>query len=196
MTSKAPKHTTAIALAGLIAIGLLGAVEAEAAEIAPALARQATTEKTSAVIERIMRSIKSAKKPLPAWAIELALRAYEAYKAYRNGQKLDEVQFEVQSVLEAVADIKDHVEAGREFTDREFRLTRELLDAHRRRLDDLTIHLERLEPRVDALQISVINQIARAKAWARFNRVCREPEFVWRPSLGRCVHVSEAGSRR
>ena len=117
-------------------------------------------------------------------------RACQTYKTYRNRQKVEEVQREVLSVLKVVAEIKVQVKAGRELTDREFRLTRELLDVHSRRLDD------RLEPRVDDLEVSNARRDRAGREWVRFNRVCKEAERVWRPSLGKCIHVSIAGLRR
>ena len=74
------------------------------------------------------------------------------------------MQREVLAVLTVVAEIKVQVEAGRELTDREFRLTRECRDRA-------------------------------GREWVRFNRVCKEAERVWRPSLGKCIHVI-AGLRR
>jgi hypothetical protein len=41
--------------------------------------------------------------------------------------------------------MKDHIEAGRQMSERETRLTCKLLDAHGRRLDDLTSRVDEIE---------------------------------------------------
>lgn len=196
MTSKSLKLTIATAISCAVMLTALEAGQATAAEVAAETANHVTTEKTAAAIERVMTSIKAAKKPLPAWALDLALRAYDTYKTIRNGEKVEEVQREVLSVLKVVDDIKEQIEAGRELTDREFRLTRELLDAHARRLTDLADRVDRLEPRVDGIEAALKAQHSKAAASALFNRVCKEPQHVWRPSQRACLHVSEAGPRR
>ena len=92
-----------------------------------------------------MQKIRSAKKPIPVWATEWAARVYTAWKTYKNGERVEAIDKEVQAVLQIVADIALQVEAGQEMTDREFRLTRDLLDAHGRRIDDLTARVDRID---------------------------------------------------
>jgi hypothetical protein len=113
----------------------------------------ATADGMSArTVDELMARIKSSKKPLPAWALDLAMRAYVVYKTYHNGKRVgvvekraDEIEREVSSILKVVAGIQAQVEAGQEMTDREYRLTRDLLDVHGHRLDDLTGRVAHLE---------------------------------------------------
>ena len=88
-------------------------------------AERSATYVTEQLIEGLMSTIKASKKPLPVWAIDMAMRAYETWKIYQNGQKVEKVQRVVLSVLEHVAEIKDQVETGRAMSEREYRLTRE-----------------------------------------------------------------------
>lgn len=188
MRSRTPCFITAIALVTLLATPPTSAATVESAT-------KASDETVASTIERTMRGIEFAKKPLPAWALDMAMRAYGTWKTYRNGQKVEEVQREVLAALKVIDDVRRQVEAGREMTDREVRLTRELLDAHDRRLADLAGRLDRLEPRIDGLEVAFAAHIANFKAWLWYNRVCKQSEYVWRPRLGKCVHVSVAGTR-
>ncbi len=172
--------------------GLLGLAHA-AAEPARAATKTIITVSASAqgtnlepMIEQTMGAIKAAKKPLPAWAIELALRAYDVYKTYRNGQKVQDVQREVLAVLQAVAEIKVQVDAGREMTDREFRLTREFLDTHDARLSDLTRRVDDVERTTRALQIEV-------RGWRAHGAV---GTVVLSPSLPTAARAAERPLRR
>ena len=64
------------------------------------------------------------------------MRAADLVKTYSNGKRVGEVEVEVKSIMRILGDVKADIEAGREMTDREFRLTRELLDTHRLRLTE------------------------------------------------------------
>ena len=138
----------------LVAAGLFFAQEV-AAQTAPREARlppAATDRAATRAIDDMMARIKASRKPLPAWALDLAMRAYDVYKTYQNGKRVgavekraDDIEREVLAILKVVIDVQAQVEAGQEMTDREFRLTRELLDAHSRHLDDLAGRLSRIE---------------------------------------------------
>ncbi len=176
-----------------ITIAAIGAMIATtAAPLAPAFSTTAAAQApaaTQTAIERLWSAINSANKPLPAWAIDVALRAYTAYKTYRNGKKVEEVRRQTLITLQIVADLKEQLEAGRELTEREYKLTRELLDAQMRVLDVLGV-------RVTLLEREAARARARARAWHYFNRVCNQAEMVWRPEQAKCLHISVAGQRR
>jgi hypothetical protein len=131
-------HTACIA--GLLTVSCVMANDARSSEILDTTTEMLTTE---------LQIIKSATKPLPAWAIEIALRAYDAAQTYRYGKRVKEVQKEVLAVLKVVAEIKEMAEAAREMTDREYRLTRELLEVHDQRLEDLTGRVAKLEKKIE-----------------------------------------------
>ncbi|MGE4127998.1 MAG: hypothetical protein AB7E80_07510 [Hyphomicrobiaceae bacterium] len=168
----------------------------EAAQAAPREARFAVERPATGTIEDMMARIKSSKKPLPVWALDLAMRAYDIYLTYQSGKRVgavekraDDVEHEVQAILKVVLDVQKQVEAGREMTDREFRLTRELLDSHGRRLNDLTGRVARLER--EAAKHS--RQLDEARgALARLGRGFRRPGCgvgrAWRN--GKCVDVA------
>jgi hypothetical protein len=103
-------------------------------------------------IESLMIVISGSTKPLPVWAVDIAMRAYDIWKTYENGQKVNEVQREVLSVLQLVVRIKDQVEMGQEMSEREYWLTRELLDAHVRRLDDHARRIRALQTLMEDLE--------------------------------------------
>lgn len=138
----------------LVAAGLFFAQEV-AAQTAPREARLppvASDRTETRTIDELMARIKASKKPLPAWAVDLAMRAYEVYKTHQNGKRVgavekraDDIERQVMTILRVVTEVQAQVEAGQEMTDREFRLTRELLDAHSGRLDDLAGRVSRIE---------------------------------------------------
>jgi hypothetical protein len=144
---------------------------------------------TDQIIESMMSAIKHTKKPLPGFAVDIAMRAYQTWKTYKNGEKVEDVQREVIGVLTVVAGIKDEVEAGREMTAREYRLIRELLDVHQRRLDDLTTRLATLEITTKQTAASVAAYRKRAEDLEiRFRRPSCGRLHAWRGR--RCVDVA------
>jgi hypothetical protein len=139
-------------------------------------------------IEQLMLSIKASRKPLPVWAIDMAMRAYAMWKTYKNGEKVDAVRLEVLAVLRTVAEVKEQAEAGRKLTEREYRLTRGLLDASGRRLDDLTSRIDDIQRIIEGLRTEVNAWKQRAQALERrfLRRGCGVGR-AWRN--GRCVEA-------
>jgi len=133
-------------------------------------AERSATYVTEQLIEGLMSTIKASKKPLPVWAIDMAMRAYETWKIYQNGQKVEKVQRVVLSVLEHVAEIKDQ-------------LTRELLDEHARRIDSYVSNMRQIEDRVLACE-GRTDELRRS-----FSRKGCGVGHAWRN--GRCVDVAE-----
>jgi len=123
------------------------------------------------VVDMAMKRIRGFRSSLPAWALEIALRAYNAYQTYRNGERVEEVRAEVLATLKVIAELKADVEAGREMSDREYRLTRELLDT---RLAHIETLISALSSRVDELERRV------------FRRGCGE--YHYRRN-GKCVDI-------
>src|SRR6516225_2841855 len=146
-------------------------------------AERSATYVTEQLIEGLMSTIKASKKPLPVWAIDMAMRAYETWKIYQNGQKVEKVQRVVLSVLKHVAEIKDQVETGRAMSEREYRLTRELLDEHARRIDSYVSNMRQIEDRVLACE-GRTDELRRS-----FSRKGCGVGHAWRN--GRCVDVAE-----
>ena len=105
-------------------------------------------------------------------------------------------------MLKEVADLKADADKGRETTEREYRLTRELLDSYGARLHAYDKLLASYGARLQAHERTLASLVSDAKAIraqlaARYrNRVRHEAEHVWRPNLGRYVHISVAGPRR
>lgn len=126
-------------------------------------------------IEQLMPDILSARGWLPGRAIEIALRAYEVYKTYRNGQKVEEVRKTVFSILTIVTEMKLEQEHGHRVTHREMQLTRDLLEAHASQLDLLSGRLKAIEDAAADLKSRVLR------------RGCGEMH-AWRK--GRCVDVT------
>jgi hypothetical protein len=88
-------------------------------------------------------------------------------------------------------------------TEREYRLTRELLDSYGARLRAYEDLLATTGARLQAHERALVTLVGDVKAirvpfaaWRERSRVCREAEHVWHPNLGRCVHTSVAGPRR
>ncbi len=73
------------------------------------------------------------------------MNAYKAWQTYKNGERVEDVQKQVLDVLKAVAEMEAHITAGREFSDREYRLTRELLDARMVQINGMSKRLDALE---------------------------------------------------
>lgn len=185
------KNAIISAFAALAAACLLGsgARAAEPAKDAPVAEAPPAAATAAPTIEALMSEIKLAKKPLPAWAVQIALQAYKTWKTYRNGQKVEALQTDVINVLKVVKDIKEQVEQGREMTEREYYLTRELLDAHAKRLSGL-------DDRVAKVERNAAHQAAVVKGWAARldrmraqSRVCKlgQPGHVWDHSKNACV---------
>ena len=112
------------------------------------------------------------------------MRAYDAWKTYKNGQKVAEVQQDVVAVLKVEKEIAEDVFAGREMSDREYRRTRELLNLHDVKLGGL-IH------RVDAIERRL--RISRLLEWPRVHqevitRTCKsailDPELAGNDEYG------------
>jgi hypothetical protein len=92
---------------------------------------------------------------LPRWALDIALRAYDAYQTYRNGQRVEKVRAQVLATLRVITELKADIEAGREMSDREYRLTRELLDSRMTHIETL---ISALSSRVDELERRVFRR--------------------------------------
>jgi hypothetical protein len=69
------------------------------------------------------------------------------YKLYRLSERSAAIEKEVVEVLRIVAGLKDEVEAGRALSERETRWVRQALDAHGRRLGELTARFDEFERR-------------------------------------------------
>jgi hypothetical protein len=149
-SSAARRVLSATALTGLALSFVLLFSEASLADSSSANDRydSLATYSTEQLIDGLMSTIKGSKRPLPVWAIEMASRAYETWKTYQNGQKVEEVEKVVLSILAHVAEIKDQVETGRAMSEREYRLTRELLDAHARAFDGFVSQIRQIEDRL------------------------------------------------
>lgn len=174
----------------LLAAGLMLASPAPCSASANQVtAIEAKSLASDRLIEDTMRAIGAAKKPLPFWAIDMALRAYQVYKTYRNGQKVEEVQREVLVILKIVAELKDQADAGLDMSEREHRLTRDLLGVHGRMVEDLTVRAATLEHKTSELATQVAFWRKRAQELERrlFRRGCGVGH-AWRN--GSCVDVA------
>ncbi len=133
----------------------------------PARAQPTPTAAMAHTIDHLITSLKSAKKPIPAWALDLAIRAIDTWKTFKNGQKFEAVEAIVLAALKQVVEIKDLVEAGRELSEREYKLTRELLDQYSARLDEFNARLSAVEilAQANAGQLARLPEVERiAKA--------------------------------
>ena len=103
--------------AGILGGGLGGnsAVRADT----PAIVHQ--TPSMDEVIEGLIAEIRTSKS-LPGWAVNTAMNAYNVYKTYRNGDRVEEIGATVLAVLKEIADIKADANKGREMNLREYRL--------------------------------------------------------------------------
>jgi len=105
----------------------------------------ANLESTEHIVDSLMSAISRSKRPLPAWALDAASKAVMHWRLHRLSRKTQEIEKEVTAVLRIVVDIKDQVEAGRAMSERETRFARAALEAHDRRLDDLTSRVDAIE---------------------------------------------------
>jgi cell division protein FtsB len=184
MRSTQQKVTSAlIAIAGITAVSI-NAPTAFASTDSPPLV---VNTDAASDIELFVMALRASKKPLPAWLLDLALRAADLTKTYNNGKRVREVQAEVASIVRVLREVQAAIESGRELTVREFRLVRELLDTHTLRLSDLTgrmtlnetqiaeqqKQIERYRQRTLDLERELANERAKiAKLAARFYRKC------------------------
>ena len=190
-SSAARRVLSPTALAGLALSFVLFLSDATLAESSTAnsLPDSSVPYSTEQLIDSLMSTIKGSKKPLPLWAIEIAMRAYETWKTYQNGQKVEEVEQVVLSVLVHVAEIKDQAETGRAMSEREYRLTRELLDAHGRRFDSYVSQLRQIEDRLQQETVRMVACEVRTDELQRgFSRRGCGVGHAWRN--GRCVNVA------
>jgi len=122
-------------------------------------------------VDIAMTRVRAHRGFLPRWALDIALRAYEAYQTYRNGERVEKIRGQVLATLRVITELKADVEAGQEMSDREYRLTRELLDSRMAHIETL---ISALSSRVDELERRV------------FRRGCGEYHY-WRN--GKCVDI-------
>ena len=106
----------------LVLVPIYGTPMLSAAPVTDNRTDKLVAQGTEQLIDNLMAVIKSSKKPIPVWAIDMAMRAYNTWKTYKNGQQVEEVQQEVLYVIKLVAEIKAQVEDGHEMTEREYRL--------------------------------------------------------------------------
>lgn len=104
------KALITIALCAVLPAGAAATNGTERGVAVPAMSLPAT----SLSIDELMDSILVIRGSLPARAVELALKAYEIYRTYRNGQAVEALQIEVQTVLELVHGLKDEVQVNRD----------------------------------------------------------------------------------
>ena len=111
------------------------------------------------VIEQLHGVLRATKKPLPAWAVEIAFRAYTAWKTYKNGERVETIEKQLQittlAVLREVADIKAIVGSGRDLTEAEYRRFRERLDGYGQRLDAHEAMINELQQQHDRLRAEI-----------------------------------------
>jgi hypothetical protein len=130
-------------------------------------------------IDDLMAVIKTAKKPLPAWAVEIITRIYDAYKTHDNGKKVEAIDATVRAAILEVVRLKGFVEAGRELSAEEYRLTRELLDTQARLLSEFGLELWAVKQKVETIGVTLAThgvEIDKLKV--------RPPKIVEREVLG------------
>jgi hypothetical protein len=94
-----------------------------------------------AAIDVLMSRIAKMKKPPFAWMVDTAARVYAAYQQYKNGERVAAVEAATLKALQEIAALVEKIEQGKELSAEEYRLARELIDAHERRITDLERHL-------------------------------------------------------
>ena len=109
------------------------------------------------------------------------------YNTYRNGKKVEEINATVLAVLKEVVDIKADADQGREMTERDYRLTRELLDSYASRLSSY-------EGRLAAVERDMRLIRAQLALWRYRNRVC-QAKHVWRTNLLAAAATSRSRGR-
>lgn len=183
-------------LAALLALFGLGFAHAASAEGLAAKAGQSLPDSATMAIERLMPAISRALNHPAAQVAGLALRGVTAYQLYVLRRDVVEVRQTTLAMLQDITSIIARVERGEQLSAAQWSDVHDRLDGYARRLDDLAARVDRLEPRVDAIETAMVRRERAAREWARFNRVCKEAEHVWRPGLGKCMHISVAGPRR
>ncbi len=157
----------------MIAVFILAAATGSAGLVGPASAGQAPSaaQPEASVVENAIEALYRKlsgpwRKPAPVWILDSATGVYRAVQQYRNGGKvseavrvahaaraevdavktgLDEVKRIGLATLKELAILKELIEEGRELTDREYRLVRDLLDAQAGRLDAIVGRVGDLE---------------------------------------------------
>lgn len=111
-----------------------------------------TVSSLSTHIEKLMSLIKGAKKPLPAWAVDIALRSFSAYRAFKNRRRIEELDKAVYKVLLEIDMLRRKLEHGEAQSAEEYRLTRELLDSYGAEIKDHEQRLAALEEDSDRVK--------------------------------------------
>jgi len=137
----------------------------------PASSPSAVTSIEVDAVDIAMTRVRAHRGFLPRWALDIALRAYDAYQAYRNGERVEKLRAQVLATLRVITELKADIEAGQGMSDREYRRTRELLDSRMAHIETL---ISALSSRVDELERRV------------FRRGCGE--YHYRRN-GKCVDI-------
>ena len=66
----------------------------------------AITTQAAPAIEQFVAALKVSKKPVPAWVLDLAMRAADLVKTYSNGKRVGEGEVEVKSIMRILGDVK------------------------------------------------------------------------------------------
>jgi hypothetical protein len=149
--------------AAALAVASMTSVPAAAAETCPpdvasSVAPESTTLDMSITAAFLSVTGKS-KRPMPIWLLESAARIYTAYKAYKNGQKVEEAFRIAQAALAEISNVRTEIEAGRVFSKQEQRLTRTRLRAQEALIEGLDRRVSSLEGRTERLEQKT-NQVA------------------------------------
>lgn len=153
----------------MLGLALTLALNSTPAARSDALTTISEAPSVDARVEGLMSDIR-ASKSLPGWAVDAAMNAYAVYKTYRNGEKVEEIGATVLAVLKQVADIQAAAEKGREMSEREYRLTHELLDSYGDRLEGYDKRLKSLESETKAIRAQLALWCHRRSIAARTRR--------------------------
>jgi hypothetical protein len=152
--------TAGAAISIVVAIALAPPAAAQPAPMpgVAAIAEPGTIASADLSIPELMARVRLS-RALPRWVVRAAERAYEILRGFETSnriaaieQRTAEVAREVRAILVLVVEMQADGEAGRQITDREFRLTHDLIEAHFQRLEDLTIRVHALEVKVAELE--------------------------------------------
>jgi hypothetical protein len=175
----------AIGLAMVLAVASATPSPAAAAETcAPAAAASAAPARASldlSVTEAFLHATRKSAKPIPFWLIETAIRIYDAYQTYRNGEKVEEAARIACAALAEVARVRGQIEAGRKLTEREQHIMRTRLEAQAALIEGLEGRVRGLEARTGRLEQQT-EQTARI-----VTRHGCPPLQAWDRKLGRCT---------
>ena len=153
-----PLKWLVVTLAAVFGLGFATPASAAAVEKPAAVAASTETAPSAsrdldnAITRTFVLVTGKAAKPMPVWLLNSAVRIYTAYRTYRNGQKVEEASCIAHAALAEIAHVRAEIEAGRQVSQHEQRVTHARLEAQAEQLEGLAQRVTAVEQRTQRLE--------------------------------------------